>query len=163
MQDPLVFYCGSLQGLDRSETGPRGFSLLDIHYKASSFIIDRHFVPSSPLEWRWSSWDLSSVQEQDFEKELLSFFPALHLKSVEKEPVAIGCRVVLTGKTSFYSKIEEKIAVLQGEVILSQKNSKGEEVYYWIVDVRNQAVPDVDLHALSKREDPVGLLASYLL
>lgn len=153
---PDVFYCGSLQGLDSSEHGPRGATILDIDTAGQ---VQRQFCPLAPLLWHRkeieidSSHDLrvtleNSVQET-FKKELSS-------------SRAITASFILQGRVHDYKALAARAKELEGTHLTSFLGTQG-LVPCWIEKITVDCQPAFDLALLAQGEDMVSQLARLLL
>jgi len=160
--NPLVFYCGSLQGLDPGETGDHGAHLLDIY---SDGRIQKNFVSFAKIRWEKVTCSLADVSIDDFEETLIQTLQTLHLSLKTESPFlyAVGCRLSLHGRTSAFKNIPSIIEKLKKRVVFSQPNLAGKEVYYFIEKIENHTQPHYDLQRLAETADPAGLLAKHLL
>ncbi len=61
--DPLLFagYCGCVQGLDPSETGPKGAYLVSIHQEDGRFRMEREHLELHEIEWASLRVDATGV------------------------------------------------------------------------------------------------------
>lgn len=161
-KDPYVFYCGSFMGLDRSETGERGYSVLDIFPDKK---IEHSFVPFAELRWENLEWDCSNLEEEEIEETILSILQNYHKKVFFEDDCtsAVGVKIILKGRTSLYRAFPQKIELLLGKELLSQACANGREIRYFISAVQNLLEPDIDLIAMSRQDDPLGIMARYLL
>lgn len=134
-EDPLVFYCGSLVGLDITETGIHGASLLEIDSSVS-----RKEVLSSPLRWEILEIDLSLISPEDWENGLIS-----KINELKEENKELVLRVILKGRCSFYKEL---------------KKIKWPT---FVESVEDLSQPDFDLGELAKGEDLIAILAQSLV
>lgn len=160
--NPLIFYCGSLQGLDPGESGDRGAHLLDIYPDGK---LQKTFVSFAKVRWEKVTCSLAEISLDDFEETLIQTLQTLHLSLKSESPFlyAVGCRLFLHGRTSAFKKIPSTLEKLKKKIIFSQSNLSGKEVYYFIEKVENQTQPDYDLQRLAETADPAGLLAKHLI
>ena len=176
-------YLGSLTGLGRSETGPRGPWLITL---ASGQIAEVAQLPLGPLRWEHLEVSLDGlnaelagpnpdgIQEKvqgyllervrEFDAELnRRRNHAMETESALNEgnlrPAAVGLRVRFTGRTRFGKAAADAIS----------ENDRGHihtgngDVHYFIESIRSDTRPEIDLQDLAQRQDPVGLLAQRLL
>lgn len=156
---PLVSYCGSLQGLDVSENGPRGASLLTIDPYGSMSIRP---IPLGPLRWERVVLDLTGFSIENWKSSLLEQIEkglsdqmgnATHVEM-------IGVRLLLEGRTPAFPQISRAISEfeLEGEIGMNSR-----WVPYFIESIENRTRPMYDLTHLSEGSDFVAILARTLL
>lgn len=160
--NPLIFYCGSLQGLDPGESGDHGAHLLDIYPDGK---LQKTFISFAKVRWEKVTCSLAEVPLDDFEETLIQTLQTLHLSLKTESPFlyAVGCRLSLHGRTSAFKKIPSALEKLKKRIIFSQSNLSGKEVYYFIEKAENHTQPDYDLQHLAETADPAGLLAKHLI
>ena len=176
-------YLGSLAGLGRSETGPRGPWLISL---AGGHIAKVEQLPLAPLRWEYlevpldglnaeladpnpdgiqekvQGYLLERVRELDAglnrqRDHVVEIEPALNEEKVR--PAAVGLRVRFTGRTRFGTAAADAIP----------KDDRGHiydgngDVHYFIESIQSDTRPEIDLQELAQRQDPVGLLAQRLL
>jgi DNA repair protein SbcD/Mre11 len=151
LERPLTFYCGSPQGLDPSERGEHGVHLLDLH--PSSELV-HHFVPIAALRWESVHLSLDGVKSEEWE---IAIQNALKTAAVENAE-AVGCRLILEGRCSFYRELDEKIALLGSNIAYVHKQCR-----YFIEKLENRAESDIDLNELARGSDLPALLAKKIL
>ena len=176
-------YLGSLTGLQRGETSPRGPWLITL---AEGQIAQVTQLPLAPLRWEHLEVPLDGlnaelagpnpdgIQEKvqgyllervrEFDAELnrqrnhaMETEPALNEANLR--PAAVGLRVRFTGRTRFGRVAADAIP----------ENDRGQiydgtgDVHYFIESIQSDTRPEIDLQELAQRQDPVGLLAQRLL
>ena len=176
-------YLGSLTGLQRGETGPRGPWLITL---TEGQIAQVTQLPLAPLRWEHLEVPLDGlnaelagpnpdgIQEKvqgyllervrEFDAELnrqrnhaMETEPALNEANLR--PAAVGLRVRFTGRTRFGRVAADAIP----------ENDRGQiydgdgDVHYFIESIQSDTRPEIDLQELAQRQDPVGLLAQRLL
>ena len=152
-------YLGSLTGLDRGESGPRGPWLITI---ADGHVAEVDHLPLAPLRWEPLEVDLSGIGEPaDARERLLEAVIELDgmLASLRATPDAVGLSVVLTGRTGFGSAAFDRLARDDRDEV--HRGAAGTR--YFIASARADTRPEIDLEELAGRPDPVGLLAARLL
>lgn len=152
-------YLGSLTSNDPGEPGPRGAWLLELD---SSGALSTTHKPLAPLRWETLQLDVSDLGRPD---EL----PGLVISSLEElsqrlasegaDPVAVGCRLVLSGRTPFRNELRELLRSDPPGAALLRLNG----VDYFVDEVRVTALPALDLEALAQSDDPLGLLAARVV
>ena len=153
-------YLGSLTGLGRGETGPRGPWLLTV---GGGNIQEVEHLQLAPLRWDLLEVDLEGISEaEEAGGRLLEAVKALDagLAALPMPPLAAGLSVRFTGRTGLGDAAVEEIPEEDRKHLYS--GSAG--IKYFIpkpplADTR----PEVDLEELAQRRDPIGLLAQRLL
>lgn len=154
----LAGYLGSLTSNDPGEGGARGAWLLEV---AADGALDARHVPLAPLRWERVEVDVSGLAAaEDVALEIAAAVERLHerLATEGVEAVAVGCRLVLGGRTRLRGAIEAALA----HDPPSARVLRHEQVSYFVDRVRVEALPELDLAALARGDDPVGLLAARI-
>ena len=152
-------YLGSLTGLDRGESGPRGPWMITV---ADGRIADVEHLPLAPLRWEVLDVDLEGIGEPSEARErLLEKVIELdgRMVSLPSAPNAVGLSVALTGRTRFGNAALDQLSGEDGDAT----HSGATGTRYFIESVRPDTRPEIDLEVLARRQDPVGLLAARLL
>ena len=152
-------YLGSLTGLDRGESGLRGPWMFTV---ADGRIAQVDHLSLAPLRWETLEVDLEGIGEPAEAKgRLLEAVIALdgELASLAAPPNAAGLSVALTGRTRFGNAALEQIRQEDPD----EFHTGAARTRYFIVNVRLDTRPEIDLKELARRPDPVGLLAARLL
>ena len=152
-------YLGSLTGMDRGESGPRGPWMITI---ADGRIAEVEHLPLAPLRWETLEVDLEGIDEPfQAEERLLAAVTDLdaRLSSLPSAPNAVGLSVVLAGRTRFGAAALERISREDRDEPLAGVA----RTRYFIESTRPDTRPEIDLEDLAKRQDPVGLLAARML
>ena len=152
-------YLGSLTGMDRSESGPRGPWMITV---ADGRIAEVDQLPLAPLRWEALDVDIEGIGEPAEAKErLLAAVIELdgELASLPAAPNAAGLSVALTGRTGFGSAALDQIS----EEDRDEVHTGAAGTRYFIESAHLDTRPEIDLEDLAKRPDPVGLLAARLL
>ena len=152
-------YLGSLTGMDRSETGPRGPWMITVR---DGRIADVGHLALAPLRWEVLNVDLEGIGDPFHARErLLTAVTALdgRMTSLRSAPGAVGLSVALTGRTEFGNAALEQLSRDDREEALT--GTAGTR--YFVESVHLDTRPEIDLEDLARRQDPVGLLAARLL
>jgi DNA repair exonuclease SbcCD nuclease subunit len=157
--DDAPGYLGSLQGLDPTETGPRGPWLIQVDGGRMAL---RHLA-LAPLRWEQRDVDVAAIAEPVAElpglaMEALQACEA-ELTAAEDAAAVVGVRLRLTGRAADPAALAVAAADLaqQDEVL-----TRGPRQLF--VDTIELAIePALDLDTLARRDDPPGLLARMLL
>ncbi|MES2345208.1 MAG: DNA repair exonuclease [Chlamydiota bacterium] len=155
VEDPFVFYCGSLQGLDISERGIRGFRLLEVQ---SSGEISHQLVPCASLFWSSVEMDFSDVDPENFDEALCAFLRA-QLHNIPDVAKVVLCRISFQGKTAFYSQVRAFAQKIEG-CHFTQVGGGGIPCY--IEEVSVVCTPDIDLEGLCLGRDLAALIAQLI-
>lgn len=155
--DPLIFYCGSLQGLDSSECGTHGAHLLSLYPNGE---VKKDLLSFANIRWEKMELPVSD----SLEEAVILKLQALHqnLMSEPFSPEIIGCQLTLSGRTKEFRSLPEIIKKLVGHTILSRIHPTGREIHYFINHVINQTKPDLNLEELAAGDDPIALLANEI-
>ena len=151
-------YLGSLTGLDRSETGPRGPWLLTVE---KGQITGVEQLPLAPLRWEHLEVPLDGLGTEDESSDeikeevqgrLLARVQAFDKKLNQQgsRATAVGLHIRFTGRTRFGTDAIDAIPVL-----IDDK--------YFIASLQADTRPEEDLQELAQHSDPLGLLAQRLL
>lgn len=152
-------YLGSLSSNDPAEAGARGAWLLEVD--AAGGLECRH-VALAPLRWERLQIDVTELQQPaDVQTAVISSLEQLGVRLEEEgaDPVAVGCRLVLSGRTPYRAQIEA----------LLEADPPGARLIpiagldFFVDQVLLEALPAVDLDVLAMKDDPVGLVAARVL
>ena|SRR3990167_8357220 len=156
---PLVSYCGSLQGLDVSEDGPRGATLLSI---APCGSISTRPIPLGTLRWERLSLDLTGLSIENWKGTLLEEIEKKLREQIGNSTYVemIGVRLLLEGRTVAFSQLSHAISEfeLEGEICINSR-----WIPYFIESIENRTRPIYELKHLSEGNDFVAILARTLL
>lgn len=155
IQEPLVFYCGSLQGLDPSEKGIRGGSILEVSPTGE---IVKSELPLAPLLWHNISINLSHLPLEELDAALCRAAQT-SLRDLPRCVEAALCRFTLEGRTSLYPHLQAFSERVEGKHF-TDGGRKGIPCY--IESVQVDCRPDVDLEVFSRGHDLAALLARTL-
>jgi len=157
-EQPLIFYCGSPQGLHPNETGPHGAWLLEID---DARLAAATPVPLAGLRWEHLETSLDAVvDEETFRQALIASLNDLHRRTFEAdEPtIAVGCRLTLHGRSPFHRQIEALRAPVAEDL---RRRLDGRD--YFIEQLDNRVKAAFSLSDIARHNDPPGLLARRLL
>ena len=152
-------YLGSLTGLDRSEHGPHG--PWEITVGGGRLTAVEH-LPLAPLRWEPLSVCLGGIGEpEDASGRLLEEVRALdeRLAAQGARPAAVGLSVAFTGRTRFGNAARDAIPQADRDELYA--GAAGTR--YFVHRVESDTRPEIDLEDLTRRRDPIGLLATRLL
>ncbi len=152
-------YLGSLTGLGRRESGPRGPWLIRIEQEAIAEITQ---LPLAPLRWQPLPVSIEGIAEAaDARSQLLAALRSLDagLADADHAPDAVALDLCFTGRSRFGAAALESITEADRENIYTGAQGRR----YFIDTQRSETRPEIDLADLAKRPDPPGLLAKRLL
>lgn len=152
-------YLGSLTANDPGEPGPRGAWLLEVGPGGE---LRFEHVSLAPLRWERLELDVTGWDSPaEVQTQLIESLEVLGQSLMEQgaNPVAVGCRVALVGRTPHRSGLERVLADAQpGAQLIPVAGTQ-----FFLDTVSLEALPELDLEALSEQDDPVGLLAARLV
>lgn len=154
-----IGYLGSLSGLSPKDKGARGPWLLNVGPDGQT---DIKQLPLTPLRWEEIDISLDALDRaEDIHSAIIAALRERHelIRESEYQPRAVGCRLLLTGRTALRRQIEAQLRDTDPRANTQQFDSS----IWFIHDWRMQAAPAIDLHELSRSGDPAGLLARKLL
>ena len=152
-------YLGSLTGMDRSESGPRGPWMITVR---DGRIAEVEHLPLAPLRWEPLDVDLEGIGEPFQARErLLAAVTDLdgRMASLPIAPNAVGLSVFLSGRTGFGNAALEQLSPEDR----NETHTGAAGIRYFIESIHLDTRPEIDLEDLARRQDPVGLLAARLL
>ncbi len=159
-KQPLVCYCGSLQGLDCSEHSPRGATVIDID---SSLEIARHFIPLAPLLWHQQT----VIMQPELDTPLHTLLESSIQESMRMDPIWIGAhkivlRFFLRGHVRDYQTVAEQAKELEGQHLTSFFDGHV-PIPCWIEKIVVGCQVGFELSLLAKGEDMISQLARRLV
>ena len=156
---PPSGYLGSLVGLDPSETGRHGPWLVQLPDGGRPSVEQ---VPLAPLRWEHVSVSIESLEHAEDVPEWLLGEAELLIRRIAEEgpaPRALGLRVRLTGASSRYDEIRQRIS--SGDWLDLRRVVDGTAVF--INRITDAMSVPLDLAEIARGEDPAALLARRLL
>lgn len=157
-ENPLVFYPGSLQGLDPGEPGMHSATLLTVG-AGSSLKIER--LALSRLRWEHLDVYVNSAEDEESLQRILTVaLRELHKRILGElgQTRLIGCRLRLLGRTSMHRKLPSLIPDTK-----SNLRPEFDGFEYFIESIKDQSKPDISLEEIAHSTNPAGLLARRLL
>ncbi|MDX1587334.1 MAG: DNA repair exonuclease [Oleiphilaceae bacterium] len=161
--DPLTAgaprgYLGSATGLNPGESGPRGPWLMSVSQGA---ITRMEQWCIAPLHWQSLTVDLTGIGHEDQARErLLEAIAELDqsLGRHRQPPEAAALRVHFTGRTQLGAQVQSLLSSESLDRLLVGDRS----IHYFVESCVYAIQPELSLEQLSRRSDPVGLLAQKL-
>jgi DNA repair protein SbcD/Mre11 len=153
-------YLGSVTGLDPGELGARGPWLLEIGVSGIERVT--HW-PLAPLRWERLEVDLTGIaEEEEARHRVLAAIRALDHEVAANpfRPCAVGLRLRLVGRSTLGREVER---CLRAADLETPREYTGSRILYWVSDLHQELVPEIDLPTLARGSDPVGLLARRLV
>ena len=154
-----IGYLGSLTGLDPTETGTHGPWHVQVSRAAG---VSAKQLPLAPLRWEALEVPLDGLTEpEEVDRRVIRALNERHaqLLQIGAEPLVVGCRLRLVGRTAYRSDLERHFAAQDLRSFLLPQDG----IHYFIDKLRIEALPDVDLDTLAQGSDPAGLLARKIL
>ena len=152
-----IGYLGSITALRASETGARGPWLIQVDGGS----IRTRQLKLAPLRYEQLSVDVSTLEDPDDCAGLVAAAVREQvgaLQSLETPPLALGLRVVLTGRSALATALPAA-----AERLMTAARVWEESGITCFLDKVSVAVePAIDLDKLSAQSDPAGLLARRL-
>jgi hypothetical protein len=144
---------------DPTETGTHGPWHVEVSRAAG---VNAKQLPLAPLRWEALDIPLDGLTEpEEVDRRVIKALNEWHdeLLQIEAEPLVVGCRMRLVGRTPIRSALERHFAGQDlRSFVLAQDG-----IHYFIDRIRIEALPDVDLEAHAQGSDPAGLLARKVL
>lgn len=154
-----IGYLGSLAGMDPGEHGTRGAWLLEVSGDGG---LHMQHLPLAPLRWEELEVPVDDLVEADeVHGRIEAAIDGLHeiLAAQAFLPAAVGCRLLLTGRSRHRAAIGRALQAADPKGQLHPRDG----IDYFVHDLRLRALPEVDLEELARSSDPAGLMAARLL
>lgn len=158
-EKPWVHYCGSLQGLDITETGSHGAWKLTIDLDGH---VTAEHIPLAPLQWEQITLDLTGMSREDWEEKLLNQIESAMAKRALFHIEQMGVRLRFEGATEVYPLLRRQVSRLNEQVEPSFF-AHGRWIPYFIESIQNETRPLLDLETLAKGSHIAAALARHLL
>ncbi len=155
-----VGYLGSLSALDPGETGARGPWLVEVAHRGA---VDARQLPIAPLRFERLEVSLEALEAADAVHErIVQAIAALDdaIALAGASPRAVGCRVVLTGRSALRGQVERALASSDPTGTVLEERAG---IAYFVESWRNAALPAIDLEEAARGVDPVAMLARRVL
>ncbi len=155
-----VGYLGSLSALDPGETGPRGPWLVEIAHRGA---VEARHLATAPLRFERLEISLDGLDVADGVHERIVQSIAVldeRIALAGASPRAVGCRVVLTGRSALRGAVERVLAAADPTGTVLEERAG---IAYFVESWRNAALPALDLEEAARGVDPVAMLARRIL
>jgi hypothetical protein len=152
-------YLGSVVGLDLNETGCHGPWLVTL----GGGYIHKEQIPLAPLRWESVTLSVGGMEDPDTElqpllvRNLRDLYASLTGELTET--LALGCRVVLSGRLAE----RRQLTRVRNELAESGIYVCCGSTTVFLADLLDKTRPDHDLVTLAKGTDPPAVLAAQLL
>lgn len=154
----LIGYLGCLTGMDPGEPGAHGPWLIEV---GQGRIRDIRQIPLAPIRWEVLSLDLSTLEDiADLDQRLISQVERFDETRFDQgaAPKAVGLRIKFVGRCSMAKELDQWI---ERSIDHSIHFPVGDRLYF-VEHLEAEVLPEMSLEDLSKRQDPLGLLAVRL-
>lgn len=154
---PFVAYAGNTQGLHILENGPRGCLLVHASpdpENSGHFSCQADFKPLGPVQWETLDVDISAVQHIDGLEHLL--VEQLETLATRTGPscTTVIARLRLNGRTVLDKDL--RTLAVQQELTERLRGNSLSAPQVWIKDIDVDTGQELDMEALSRREDLLG-------
>ena len=152
-------YLGSLIGLDRSETGPRGPWIVRV---GNGIGVQLEHVPLAPLRWEDIDISVAGIEDAEDVGDRLLREAEVFVRKISQEglaPRAIGLIARLTGESSCLEEIGRRAAA--GDWKDQVRVVDGTAVFY--TRIIAAMTPQLDLAEIARGDDPAAIMARRLL
>lgn len=151
-KSPYIIYPGNTQGLDQSETGPRGCYLVDVGAYGT---VTLKFIETDAVQWVRMTFDISQFADQEeLLREIMKQRAALKEKTGRPDIV----RLVFTGRGPLHKAVSSPSGQ---EFILQSLNEKEQfrHIFAYFSGIDDETKPDLDL---SERRQIPDIAGDYL-
>lgn len=155
----LVGYLGCLTGMDPGEPGAHGPWLIET---GAQGVREIRQMPIAPLRWEALRIDLGTLEDLgELEQGLIAEAEKLDdaLFAEGPAPKAVGLRVKFVGQSKHAKALNDWRAGHAERSLHFPVRDR----HYFVEHVDAEILPEMSLEELSKRQDPLGLLAARLL
>jgi hypothetical protein len=157
-----IGYLGSLVGLDPGEPGSHGPWWVEVEGPQR---VRARPLPLARLRWERAECVVAAQAPERaadaFFEELRDALRAIHERLTAVAPTAarvVGCRLRVSGPGRHCAEVQALMASPE-----RWPQERFDDVHYFIEKLEEHAIPDLDLDALARGEDPPGLLARRLV
>lgn len=153
--DPWVVFPGNLQGRHARETGPKGATVVTVD---ANRIAD---VEARALDVvRWEVLEVDAAGARTLDDVLDALRPRLEAALRAADGRLLAARLRVTGATPAHAALERNRERFTAEARALALDVGGDEL--WLEKIQVLTVPELDLAALRRRDDPVGQVAAAL-
>ena len=148
-RSPYIVYPGNTQGLDQTETGPRGCYLVDVGAYGT---VTLKFIETDAVRWLRMSFDISQFEDQDgLLREILKQRAAL--KEQTGRPNIV--RLAFTGRGVLHKAVSSPSGQ---EFILQSLNEKEQfrHIFAYFSGIDDETGPSIDLAERRQLPDIAG-------
>ncbi|MDP6821972.1 MAG: DNA repair exonuclease [Dehalococcoidia bacterium] len=148
--DPVIAYPGNLQGRHPNESGPRGALVVDVDEAGR---VSSRFAPLDVVRWEFLSVAIDDLS--DLDALLEATHAAIEAERIRADGRDLVCRISFTGRGTLHHDlaIENALEDLAGELRAGYSSSTP---FIWVERISDQTGPQLDLDALTARDDFVG-------
>ncbi|PKQ20996.1 MAG: hypothetical protein CVT66_01890 [Actinobacteria bacterium HGW-Actinobacteria-6] len=145
---PFAVYAGCPQGLDPTQSGPRGCFEVTI----DDGVVAAEFLPLAAIGWHQAEADLTAATRLDDVRDAIA---AAMDAALAASSVPVIVRIDLTGRSEVHASLQAPGA-LAALVDDAREEALGFEPWAWIDRVRDRTRPAIDIDALRSAEDFTG-------
>jgi DNA repair exonuclease SbcCD nuclease subunit len=146
---PAIVYPGNPQGRDMGESGERGCYIVTVGDKGA---IETEFVETAKIRWEKVSLNVSKIpDENDLIKRIEKEIQKTRRSSGDK-PTFL--RLTLTGRSPVHSMLSGEGVI--DDIIRHFREEEENSNFVYLEKIINNTEPEIDLKAVSKRDDIVG-------
>lgn len=148
--DPTIAYPGNLQGRHPNESGAKGALVVDVDEAGR---VSSRFEPLDVV--RWESIEVSIDDTADLNALLDAVYAAIETERIGADGRDLVCRISFTGRGPLHHDLSADNALedLTNELRSSLSSSAS---LIWVERISDRTAPQVDIDALTERDDFVG-------
>ncbi len=148
--DPVIAYPGNLQGRHPNESGAKGALVVDVDEAGR---VSSRFAPLDVV--RWESLPVAIDDLSDLDALLEATHACIETERIRADGRDLVCRISFTGRGPLHQDLAAENALddLAGELRSGYSSSTP---FIWVERVSDQTAPQLDLDALTARDDFVG-------
>lgn len=147
-RDPWAVYAGCPQGLDPTQSGPRGCYEVSI----DDGVVSAEFLPLASIQWQQAESDLSAATSLDDVREAIA---SAVDSALAESRVPVVVRLDLTGRSEVHAQLQAPGA-LSALVEDAREEALGLDPWVWLDRVRDRTRPAIDLEALRSADEFTG-------
>jgi DNA repair exonuclease SbcCD nuclease subunit len=153
-ENPYIVYSGNIQGLDITETEPKGCYLAQVNSTGS---VELSFHALDVVRWVELEIDIESLKSVDQLEEAI----CTRIEDIQKNEgqKALVCRIRVLGRGPLHEQIQDE--QVQDDLLqLLRENFAAVEPFVWIKDIGLETAPNIDLQERRKHKDFLGEILS---